>query len=106
MDDPPVIDTDSDQNRSEDDADKDSGQHISDCDSDPCDEDQEAAYLTSANVSTTNFSVNILKAINAGTILMCWCFYCFVRQCSGLSKLLLLKFAHVQRIELLEFFSQ
>lgn len=66
MEDAAVIDTDSDQNRSEDDADKDSGQQISDCDSEPCDEDQEAAYLTSANVSKLNFSVYSLTAINAG----------------------------------------
>lgn len=65
VEDPPVIDTDSDQNRSEDDADKDSGQQISDCDSDPCDDYQEAMHLTSANVSNFNFSVYSLKAINA-----------------------------------------
>lgn len=51
VEDPAVIDTDSDQNRSEDDADNNSGQQISDCDSDPCNEKHEAAYLKSASVS-------------------------------------------------------
>lgn len=80
VEDPPVIDTDSDPNRSEDDADKDSGQQISDCDSDPCDEDEEGTYLTSTNVSKLLFSVYSLTAISAGTILMYWHSCCFLRK--------------------------
>ncbi|XP_075877686.1 DNA repair-scaffolding protein isoform X2 [Nelusetta ayraudi] len=56
VEDPPVIDTDSDQDRSEDDADKDSGQQISDCDSDPYNEEQEAAYLKSTNATALELS--------------------------------------------------
>lgn len=72
MEEPLVIEADSDQSRSEDDAEKDSGQQISDCDSDPCDEDQETSQLRSANVSELNFSVYSLTAIHVGTILLYW----------------------------------
>lgn len=69
MEDPPVIDTDSDLNRSEDDADRDSGQQISDCDSEPSDKAQ-AAYLKSETVSTINLSAYVLVSVIAAIVLM------------------------------------
>lgn len=52
VEDPPVIDTDSDLN--EEDCEKDSGQQISDCDSKSCDENSEASPLKLTNVSELN----------------------------------------------------
>lgn len=54
VEDPPVIDTDSDPNESEEDCKKDSGQQISDCDSKSCDEKSEASPLKLTNVSELN----------------------------------------------------
>lgn len=54
VEDPPVIDTDSDPNESVDDCEKDSGQQISDCDSKSCDKKSEASPLKLTNVSELN----------------------------------------------------
>lgn len=51
LDDLPVIDTDSDVNQSEEDVEKDSGQQISDCESESFDEKQEDLPPTPKNVS-------------------------------------------------------
>lgn len=51
LDDLPVIDTDSDLDESEEDVEKDSGQQISDCDSESFDEKPEALPLKPTNVS-------------------------------------------------------
>lgn len=53
VEDPLVIDTDSDLNESEEDCEKDSGQQISDCDSKSCDE-KSASPLKLTNVSERN----------------------------------------------------
>ncbi|XP_047444950.1 DNA repair-scaffolding protein isoform X2 [Mugil cephalus] len=52
----PVIDTDSDLDESEDGVEKDSGQQISDCESDSCDEEQREVPLKSANVKELEIS--------------------------------------------------
>lgn len=51
LDDLPVIDTNSDLDESEEDVEKDSGQQISDCDSESFDEKPEALPLKPTNVS-------------------------------------------------------
>lgn len=54
VEDPLVIDTDSDLIESEEDCEKDSGQQISDCDSKSCDEKSDASPLKLTNVSELN----------------------------------------------------
>lgn len=67
-DDLPVIDTDSDLDESEEDAEKDSEQQISDCESNSAEEGPKDLRVESANVSEkvfikTNYSVNDLLYI-------------------------------------------
>lgn len=51
LDELPVIDTDSDLDQSEEDVEKDSGQQISDCESESCDEKPEELPLKPTHVS-------------------------------------------------------
>lgn len=55
-DDPPVIDTDSDLDESEDDAEKDSGQQISDCESEAFDEKTEDLHLKAPHMTELEIS--------------------------------------------------
>lgn len=60
LDDPPVIDTESDLDDSDEDVEKDSGQQISDCDSESIDENPEALLLKPTNVSELHLFIPFL----------------------------------------------
>uniref|UniRef100_A0A3Q1FZ50 Scaffold protein involved in DNA repair n=1 Tax=Acanthochromis polyacanthus TaxID=80966 RepID=A0A3Q1FZ50_9TELE len=68
-DDLPDIDTDSDLDESEEDAEKDSGQQISDCESESCDEKQKDLPLQSANVKELEISGYVSDGENVGSTL-------------------------------------